>query len=442
MPYRIWIIVISLVGLISCTVVPGSRTDEPSIPPTAPIVASVATIQPTTTVTATSNTLISSTPVTNESTSTPVPSMTAIDPATFDYALERIADGFSHPTHLTHAGDGSGRLFVVEQAGQIWILHNGKRLSTPFLDIRERVGSRGNEQGLLSVAFHPQFAANGRFFVNYTNTRGDTVVAEYRVSNNPDQADPTSARELLRIEQPAANHNGGLLLFGPDSYLYIGTGDGGGAGDPINAGQRLDTLLGKLLRIDVDNGQPYAIPPDNPFVGLADALPEIWAYGLRNPWRFTFDPVRELIFIADVGQNALEEVNVASAQTGVLNYGWRLMEGNQCYRSANCDPTGLVLPVAVYGRDSASGGCSVTGGEVYRGGRQPLLNGIYFYADFCTGNLWALWADADGESWQHALVSRVNIQTTSFGLDEAGEMYLLDRAGGVYRLVASARQAR
>jgi glucose/arabinose dehydrogenase len=366
--------------------------------------------------------------------------MTAIDPATFDYALERIADGFSHPTHLTHAGDGSGRLFVVEQAGQIWILHNGKRLSNPFLDIRERVGSRGNEQGLLSVAFHPQYAANGRFFVNYTDTRGNTVIAEYRVSNNPDQADPSSARVLLRIEQPAANHNGGLLLFGPDGYLYSGTGDGGGAGDPINAGQRVDTLLGKLLRIDVDNGQPYTIPPDNPFVGLSGALPEIWAYGLRNPWRFTFDPVRELIFIADVGQNAQEEVNVASAQAGGLNYGWRLMEGDQCYRSANCDPTGLVLPVAVYGHDSATGGCSVTGGEVYRGERQPLLNGVYFYADFCTGNLWALWAD--GESWQHALITRVRIQTTSFGLDEAGELYLLDRAGGVYRLVASGHRDR
>lgn len=427
MPRWIWIFLIGLVSLTACTSATGNPAAQPPLPPTAPVITPdppAPTALPTTA------------PATPAPSPSPAPATPAavVDPTRLTYALERIADGFDRPTHLTHAGDGSGRLFVVEQAGRVWILRDGQRLAEPFLDIRALVGSRGNEQGLLSIAFHPQFAANGRFFVNYTDTSGDTVVAEYRVSADPNRADPASARVLLRIAQPAANHNGGLLLFGPDGYLYIGTGDGGSAGDPLNAGQRLDTLLGKLLRIDVDNGQPYAIPPDNPFINRAGALPEIWAYGLRNPWRFAFDPVAGLLFIADVGQNAWEEVNVAPVDAAGLNYGWRLMEGDQCYRPTNCEPSGLVLPVAVYGHDNATGGCSVTGGEVYRGARQPALAGVYFYADFCTGNLWALWAKA-GE-WQHALVARLTIQTTSFGVDEEGEIYLLDRAGGVYRLAS------
>ncbi len=428
-----WIIAISLLWLTACTATSNS-TAEPILPPTASIITPVPEIRPSVSPTVQPT----MTPATGVLTPAPFPSPTTLsvagDPTALTYSLERIATGFTRPTHITHAGDGSGRLFVVEQAGQVWILRSGQRLMTPFLDLRDQVGSRGNEQGLLSIAFHPQFAVNRRFFVNYTDTSGDTIVAEYQVGTNPDRADPASARELLRIDQPAANHNGGLLLFGPDGYLYIGVGDGGGAGDPLNAGQRLDTLLGKLLRIDVDGSQPYAIPPDNPFVNRADALPEIWAYGLRNPWRFAFDPVAGLLFIADVGQNAWEEVNVAPVTAAGLNYGWRLMEGAQCYRPTTCDPTGLVLPVAVYGHNSTSGGCSVTGGEVYRGAHQPALAGVYFYADFCTGNLWALWAN--GDDWRHALVARLNIQTTSFGIDEAGEIYLLDRAGDVYRLVA------
>ncbi|MCX7860161.1 MAG: PQQ-dependent sugar dehydrogenase [Chloroflexus sp.] len=434
MPRWIWIGLIGLVSLTACAAATGNPVAQPPLPPTAPIVTPAATAPA-----ATAAPLPA--PTTPAATAAPLPAPTTpavtVDPTSLTYALERIASGFDRPTHLAHAGDGSGRLFVVEQAGRVWIIRDGQRLNAPFLDIRELVGSRGNEQGLLSIAFHPQFGANGRFFVNYTGTDGDTVVAEYRVSADPDRADPASARPLLRIEQPAANHNGGLLLFGPDGYLYIGTGDGGSAGDPLDAGQRLDTLLGKLLRIDVDSGQPYAIPPDNPFINRAGALPEIWAYGLRNPWRFAFDPVSSMLFIADVGQNAWEEVNAVPANAAGLNYGWRLMEGEQCYRPSNCDPRGLVLPVAVYGHDSATGGCSITGGEVYRGARQPALAGVYFYADFCTGNLWALWPDAG--AWRHALVARLNIQTTSFGVDEAGEIYLLDRAGGVYRLVASPR---
>ncbi|WP_298819597.1 PQQ-dependent sugar dehydrogenase [Chloroflexus sp.] len=427
------IIGVCLLGLTACASVASNPVDAPPLPATAPIVTPTAAPP-----TAVPTVIPVATPVVTATTLAPLPSPTApvadVDPAALTYALERIATGFTRPTHITHAGDGSGRLFVVEQAGRVWILRDGQRLETPFLDLRDRVGSRGNEQGLLSIAFHPQFAVNGRFFVNYTDTGGDTVVAEYRVSADPDRADPGSARELLRIEQPAANHNGGLLLFGPDGYLYIGTGDGGGAGDPLDAGQRLDTLLGKLLRIDVDRGQPYAIPSDNPFNGQTDALPEIWAYGLRNPWRFAFDPVTGRLFIADVGQNAWEEVNVAPVDAPGLNYGWRIMEGAQCYRPADCKPDGLVLPVAVYNHNSAGGGCSVTGGEVYRGTRQPALIGVYFYADFCTGNLWALWSD--GNEWRNTLVARLSIQTTSFGVDEEGDIYLLDRAGGVYRLVA------
>ncbi len=425
MRYTIWFIILGTIALTACTVASNNPTAQPTLPPTAPVATQTV---PTPTVLATP---VPIQPSVDPLTSAPT---AAIDPTTFTYSLEKIADNFRRPTHLTNAGDGSRRLFVVEQEGQIWVIYDGQRLSEPFLDLRAQVGSRGNEQGLLSIAFHPQFANNGRFFVNYTDRNGDTVVAEYRVSTDRNRADPASARELLRIDQPAANHNGGLLLFGPDGYLYIGTGDGGGAGDPLDAGQRLDALLGKLLRIDVDNGQPYTIPADNPFLNRNGALPEIWAYGLRNPWRFTFDAVDNILFIADVGQNAWEEVNAVPANAAGLNYGWRRMEGEQCYRPATCDPSGLVMPVAVYPHDSAIGGCSVTGGEVYRGIRQPALIGVYFYADFCTGNLWALWRNT-GE-WRHALVARLNLQTTSFGLDEDGEIYLLDRAGGVYRLVA------
>ncbi len=418
---RRWFILFGLLTLIAC-----GRADATQPLPVAPIVSPVPSAPPAP---PTAAPTVPSIPA-------PAPSPTAIviNPTAYTYALELVADGFSRPTHLVNAGDGSGRLFVVEQEGRIWILRDGQRLPEPFLDLRRQVGARGNEQGLLSLVFHPQFAANGRLFVNYTNTSGDTVVAEYRVSADPNRVDLTSAREILHIEQPAANHNGGLLLFGPDGYLYIGTGDGGSAGDPLNAGQRLDTLLGKLLRIDVDTGEPYAIPPDNPFVDTPGARPEIWAYGLRNPWRFAFDEVSGMLFIADVGQNALEEVNVAPVDAAGLNYGWRVMEGDRCFRAAACDQTDLVLPAAVYPHDNAIGGCSVTGGEVYRGSQQPGLTGLYFYADFCSGNLWALWSTAGG--WQHALVARLNIQTTSFGRDEAGEIYLLDRAGGVYRLLA------
>lgn len=366
----------------------------------------------------------------------PTAAPSAADLSSFSFRLEPVVQGLNRPTHVIGAGDGSGRLFVVEQAGLVRIVRDGQLLPEPFLAIEPLVGSRGNEQGLLSIAFHPRFAENGMFFVNYTNRDGATVVARYRVAaTNPDQADPASASILLTIDQPAANHNGGLLMFGPDGYLYIGTGDGGAAGDPWGNGQRLDTLLGKLLRIDVDGGAPYAIPADNPMLNRADARPEIWAYGLRNPWRFSFDRATGDLFIADVGQNELEEVHFQpAASPGGENYGWNIMEGDACFRARRCDQTGLALPVAVYAHGSPAGGCSITGGYVYRGAAFPQLVGIYLYTDYCSGNLWGL--RSDGAGWVSSLVGTFAINASSFGEDEAGELYLTDRdGGGLYRLV-------
>ncbi len=363
------------------------------------------------------------------------PAAPANDLERLSFRLAPVVQGLRRPTHVTSAGDGSGRLFVVEQAGQVRIVRDGRLLPRPFLDIAALVGSRGNEQGLLSVAFHPRFAENGTFFVNYTNHDGHTIVARYRVSrDDPDRAEPSSATVLLTIEQPAANHNGGLVKFGPDGYLYIGTGDGGAAGDPWNNGQRLDTLLGKLLRIDVNGAAPYAVPADNPMLNRAGARPEIWAYGLRNPWRFSFDRATGDLFIADVGQNAWEEVHVQPAGSrGGENYGWKIMEGETCFRAEQCDQSGLELPIAVYGHGSPAGGCSITGGYVYRGAAFPRLVGTYLYADYCSGNLWGL--RASGAGWSGALLGVLNIRPSSFGEDEAGELYLTDHSGGLYRLV-------
>lgn len=358
-----------------------------------------------------------------------------VDLEALDLDLELVADGFSGPLYVTEAGDDSGRLFVVEQPGTIQIVRDGQRLAQPFLDIADRVGSSASEQGLLSVAFHPDYQRNGQFFVNYTNLDGDTVVARYRVSSDPDVADPASAEMLLTIDQPAANHNGGLVKFGPDGYLYIGMGDGGRAGDPWGNAQNRGVLLGKLLRIDVNTGTPYAIPPDNPFVDQADMQPEIWAWGLRNPWRFAFDRATGDLYIADVGQNAYEEVNFQPASSrGGENYGWNIMEGASCFGARACDTSGLVLPVVVY--PLGANGCAVTGGYVYRGSALPQLDGIYFYSDYCSGKLWAL-RNVDG-SWQTAEIMNTNINVTSFGEDAAGELYLTDgRGGGVYRLVVA-----
>jgi glucose/arabinose dehydrogenase len=325
-------------------------------------------------------------------------------------------------------------LFVVEQAGRILIIKDAVNNPTPFLDIVSLVGSNANEQGLLSVAFHPNYRNNGYFFVNYTNKQGDTIIARYTVADNPDIADPNSAKILLTIDQPYANHNGGQVVFGPDGYLYIGMGDGGAANDPHNNGQNLGVLLGKILRIDVDSADPYGVPPDIPFIGNREARPEIWSYGWRNPWRFSFDRATNDMYVADVGQNQYEEVHVELAGTpGGQNYGWRLMEGFHCFEPADCDPTGqgLVLPIAEYDHTQ---GCSITGGYVYRGQQYPTLNGVYFYADYCSGIIWGLRREADG-AWSQAQLLASDQAISSFGEDEAGEVYLAQhRTGEIFQI--------
>ncbi len=353
-------------------------------------------------------------------------------------ALSAVAGGFALPVHVAHAGDGTGRIFVVEQGGRIRVLDNGATLPDPFLDISGKVACCG-EQGLLSAAFPPGFASKGYFYVNYTrNPDGATVVARYRVSpGNANAADPATEEIVLAVPQPFVNHNGGQIVFGPDGYLYIGTGDGGGAGDPSGNGQNPGTLLGKLLRMDTESGAvPYGVPADNPFVGAAGFLPEIWAWGLRNPWRFSFDRRTGDLYIGDVGQNAVEEVDFQPAGSrGGENYGWNVMEGADCFAGAGCDTTGLTLPAAQYGHTR---GCSVTGGVVYRGADDSVLQGIYFYGDYCNGRIWGL--RRRGAAWENAVLLEppaAPLNVSSFGEDEAGNVYVANYANGdLLRIVA------
>ena len=348
-------------------------------------------------------------------------------------SLKEVASGFEAPLFVTQAGDGSRTLFVIEQAGRIRIVQGGGPAPDPFLDISDRI-TAGGEQGLLGLAFHPDYASNGFFFVNYTDEAGDTVVSRFERSS-ASAADPSSETILLRIDQPYANHNGGALAFGPDGYLYIATGDGGSGGDPEGNGQSLDTLLGKILRIDVDGGsgdRAYAIPNDNPFADRDDARPEIWAYGTRNPWRFSFD--RTGIWIADVGQDELEEINRMPVDEGGLNYGWNVMEGDACYEPpSGCRADDLVLPIATYSHDL---GCSVTGGYVYRGSRFPKMVGAYLFGDYCSGMIWGL--RASGRSPQEPVrLSSSGHSISSFGLKRGGEILLTDIASGqLLRVVA------
>ena len=343
--------------------------------------------------------------------------------------LQLVASGLSSPLYLTTPA-GDPRLFIVEQEGRIRIVKNGQLPATPFLDITGSVGA-GGERGLLSVAFHPSYATNGYFYVDYTDNNGDTRIERYTVGPNPDIADVASAKLILFIAQPYSNHNGGLVTFGPDGMLYIGMGDGGSGGDPQNRAQNPDSLLGKLLRIDVDHGDPYAIPAGNPFATSGGA-PEIWALGLRNPWRFAFDRAAGLLYTADVGQDLWEEVSVAPAGQGGLNYGWRMMEGTHCYNPNPCSTTGLVQPVVEYGH---ADGCSITGGFVYGGTRAPSLVGQYFYSDYCSGWVrsfsYANGAVTGQTSWS-LNVSLGNV--LSFGEDSAGELYVLTAGGSVYHI--------
>jgi len=313
------------------------------------------------------------------------------------------------------------------KGGTIQIYNGQSVLAEPFLDIDARVQS-GGERGLFSMAFHPNYAENGRFYVNYSDNSGDTVVSEFSVSADPDLADPASEREILNIEQPFGNHNGGQLQFGPDGFLYVGMGDGGSGGDPQEHGQDLSTLLGALLRIDIDGQAPYQVPADNPFVGVQGAAPEIWAYGLRNPWRFSFDRESGELFAADVGQNSVEEVDLI-VRGG--NYGWNTMEGSECFDPPQgCNQTGLSLPIAEY---THALGVSVTGGYVYRGEQFPDLYGKYIFADYVSSRFWVLTPDGQGQ-WEMEEVLRPGFFISSFGEDEDGELYVIDYGGRVLHI--------
>lgn len=358
----------------------------------------------------------------------------AADPGWPDIALVEIASGFDHPVHITHAGDDSGRLFVVEQTGRIRILQAGDLLPAPFLDITGRVGCC-SERGLLSVAFPPDFGTKQHFYVNYTDKNGDTVISRLQVSAaDPNRADPDSEEILLTIPQPYANHNGGQLAFSPrDGYLYIGMGDGGSGGDPLNNGQHTDILLGKMLRIDVESGKaPYGIPASNPFTQTTGYLDEIWALGLRNPWRFSFDRLNGDLYIGDVGQNQYEEIDYqAAGSAGGENYGWRIMEGFHCHNASTCDQEELTLPVLEYDH---SLGCSVTGGHIYRGAENVRMRGVYFYGDYCQGRIWGL-RQKDG-SWESTQLHRASLLISSFGESEAGNLYVVDyRSGSIFEIV-------
>ena len=379
------------------------------------------------------------------------PLAAAFDPTKVDVALSLVNGGFVDPVLVTNAGDGSGRLFVVEQAGRIRIIDGGTLLATPFLDLRGAISS-GGERGLLGLAFHPNFATHPYIYVNFTDRNGNTAINRYRVSADPNVVDRASGGRILTISQPYANHNGGNLAFGPDGYLYIGMGDGGSAGDPGGRAQNLNSLLGKMLRIDVDHTsgtKHYRAPATNPYVGKP-GLDEIWSRGLRNPWRWSFDPPTGQLWIADVGQSRWEEID-RSLRVGTTpaargaNFGWNVMEGRACYKPATgCSTSGKKLPLVTYGHSVAGDdNCSVTGGYVYRGSASPVLVGGYLFGDFCSGRIWLLSAMTstpatvvlvrDATATPHLAIS-------SFGRDEAGELYVCDLSGGaIYRITASAK---
>jgi glucose/arabinose dehydrogenase len=360
-------------------------------------------------------------------------------------ATTRIASGLELPLFVASPPQSPTTLFILEQhTGKIKIFKNGAILPTPFLNIHDRVGDTGSERGLLGLAFHPDYSINGYFYVDYTNYSGNTVVSRFHVSANPDIADPSSESILLSINQPYPNHNGGMLAFGlNDGYLYIGMGDGGSGGDPGNRAQNDNELLGKILRIDVDNGTPYGIPPSNPYVGIQGKRPEIWAKGVRNPWRFSFDRQTADIYIADVGQDTWEEIDFQPASsTGGENYGWRLMEGAHCFNpSTNCDPGGLTYPIHEYNHST---GCSITGGYNYRGRIMPQVSGTYFFADYCSNQIWSFnyvndslrnFVERTSELAPNGGLSIGSI--SSFGEDGYGEVYITDLDGGeIFKIVA------
>ncbi len=430
----------------STTAVSGSATTTTAAPPTSSAATTVpATAAPTTDPGAPSTTTTTDSGATTTTILAPTEPQPA--PADLRLALREVAGGFEQPVFVT-SPPGDGRLFVVDQSGLIHLLSDAG--PTVSLDIRDRVVYSG-EQGLLGLAFHPDFGANGRFYVNYVTDRGGraTRISEFRFGDDG-AADPDSERVLLSIRQPAGNHNGGMIAFGPDGYLYVGMGDGGGANDTFGQGQDPTTLLGSMLRIDVaatDAGE-YGVPEDNPFVdggvpgNLAGAL-EIWAYGLRNPWRFAFDVPGNRLWIADVGQNEWEEINATVLTWNepgfepVRNYGWPITEGLECFRNSGCDQSELERPVLVY---SHSDGCSITGGYVYRGSSIPELGGHYFYGDYCRGFVRSVAVDAagnviDARDWSGDLGAVPEL--TSFGTDAAGNLYVVSGRGTIWEIVRS-----
>ncbi|HSG78091.1 MAG TPA: PQQ-dependent sugar dehydrogenase [Acidimicrobiia bacterium] len=409
---------------------------------TSSATSSTAGSERTTTTDRTATTAQASTTTAGNQEATTVPTATTAAPSTTtttgppqplaDLSLraETVIVGLRNPVFLA-APRGDDRLFVLEQDGRILVFPPGAASGHVFLDIRNRIAS-GGERGLLGLAFHPRYVETGRFFVNYTNTSGDTVVAEFATDPaNPDRADPATERILLTVAQPASNHNGGMVAFGPDGLLYIGLGDGGGANDRFDQGQRPETLLGTIARVDVDIGDPYGIPAANPFADGVDGAPEVWAWGLRNPWRFSFDG--ETIFIADVGQDDWEEIDAIPVGVLGVNFGWPITEGFECFQRADCDRTGVTDPIYAY--PNRDGACSITGGYVYRGFAIPDLVGAYFFGDFCTGGVTGFRVDGEGvyeiRDWSDDLSTPL---LASFGIDGFGELYLVSQSGTISRI--------
>lgn len=369
--------------------------------------------------------------------------ITAQSPVPFQ--LTEVASGFRRALYLTSPNDGTGRLFLVQQDGIIWVLdENYNRMETPFLDVSDRISQEAltedyTERGLLGLAFAPDYAESGEFYINYTDRNGNTVLGRYTVSaDDPHVADAGSEQVIMQVEQPYANHNGGHLAFGPDGYLYMALGDGGSGGDPHGNGQNLGTLLGTIIRIDVENapeGETYGVPESNPFFDEFTAKPEIWAWGLRNPWRFSFDRETGDLYIADVGQNVYEEVNFQPADSpGGENYGWNAYEASHPFAGGGpAASDDLVMPVAEY--DHSDGSCSVTGGYVYRGPNVPELQGYYLYGDWCNGKMYWLNRDEAG-TWQSGVALEGGPQIASFGEDAAGNLYLVGYNGSLYRFDA------
>ena len=365
------------------------------------------------------------------------------DPASFNLGLTPVAADLERPVFIADPGDQSGRLFVVEQGGTVRILRDGELDPEPFLDMRDLIVTDNMEQGLLGLAFDPKFARSGRFYVMYTardrhtgNGVGDNAIARFTVSaSDPDRTDLSTMEPLIAVEDPYGNHNGGGVMFGPDGMLYAGFGDGGAAGDPQRNGQNPGTILGSMIRIDVSPVDGYGIPADNPFADGTGGAPEVWAYGLRNPWRFSFDRDTGDLWIGDVGQDWIEEIDMLpSGSAGGANFGWRRMEGASCYEEEECNPAGFVEPVAEYTHEE---GCSVTGGYVYRGEELPDLAGVYLFADFCFGKIWGLGKDASG-AWARSEPVETGLNISSFGEDADGNLYVTAFDGGVYRIVAGA----